>query len=512
MTDERGDGTRSAPQPSSATSPFNLTKTEPSAATEPILLKGAAPAIAARVALDGFRPPPPTFTRVMAGEVDGKQVLPQDDLQIEVQGGDLVVVLNVPFDHHLPDFEDPLRERAPIAARLVLEDGTTITARLTHVVARHFGHTGDQEARATITLRLRDWAATRSRSSAWLGYIDGGLWRHAQSNLLACEEGATSLRVTNSNIRLEGSYTWILIGGGRETAALIDTNGKDLDLELVAADLASLQMTFGVTFGIDWLVGLDESGGDVAWAASKGLVHKQVVRSTAAHPPVPVGFQGDGRCWAAPFFARTSAALSRANESLAWVGVGSYLDSLEEHLDGAYLKLQVALEAMSHGVERSRSGALVRNSADWEQWVVSRLPEISMHAVDGEAARKLVNKVKQAQQPPSTDAVEDALAALNLSPSADLIGEVRHRSRVVHGFLMSRAAPDGRRDLLNDWERVKRVRVLLTALFARRIGYTGPINGPDVDSVGVEKPAPWWPREDCIEAQRRYIIKRSLGE
>jgi hypothetical protein len=72
------------------------------------------------------------------------------------------------------------------------------------------------------------------------------------------------------------------------------------------------------------------------------------------------------------------------------------------------------------------------------------------------------------------------------------------------------AQPGAERDVLRDWNRVKMIRTLLVALYAKRIGYSGPINGWEADKMGNPRPASWWPHSETEEVKRGYLVHRSL--
>jgi hypothetical protein len=105
-----------------------------------------------------------------------------------------------------------------------------------------------------------------------------------------------------------------------------------------------------------------------------------------------------------------------------------------------------------------------------------------------------VNKVKAALLPAATDTVPDALQALGIHLPAEILAEVAQRNRSVHQFLMNRRGTE--RDLLGDSERLRKIRCALLAVYAKLIGYAGPISGCDRDSLGHAVPAAWWPHGD----------------
>lgn len=476
----------------------------------PLRQQGVVATLGLRLAFDGLRPPVPALGRVTGGSVNGTKMQEQTDARVELRDGGLAVVLDVPFDQQLPDSGRAGELIRTLDARLELENGYSLTARRVHVSGRHFGLFEGREPKSTMTLRLRDWIAQKARPSVWIAIIEGDFLGRTVANLRFVERGPKTFRSAESNVRLDGKYQWTLVGAERATFAIIDTGGAEFELKHVVTDFCALQLTYGARLGIDWLVGVDEEGLPVAWAGSGSLVSKQPTRSTTTHPPIPVNLHPGGRCWAAPFFKRSAESLAREGDRSTWIVFRTFMDSLEEHLDGAYLKLQVALEAMSYEVPRPMAAVLVKDPPAWEKWVQNREAEISSHATDPEAARKLMNKVKAAQQLPSTDAVEDAFGVLLLRPPGDLMAELKQRSRSAHRFLMSRPDADGGgRDVVNDWKRVRMMRTLLVAVYAKRIGYTGPINDAETDDYGKPQSADWWPSEGCAEADQQFVVERT---
>ena len=92
------------------------------------------------------------------------------------------------------------------------------------------------------------------------------------------------------------------------------------------------------------------------------------VRSRAVHDgPAPDRFEQER--WLPMFFSKLAQRL-RDDRGLL-IPLTAYLDARVEHLDGAYLKVQVALEAFSrllveeHLASTKKPTVLVRDTAKW---------------------------------------------------------------------------------------------------------------------------------------------------
>jgi hypothetical protein len=342
-----------------------------------------------------------------------------------------------------------------------------------------------------------------------MGSLQGDFAWRAEGNLLLREQNAERFNSSTANLLLDGSYTWSVVGEKEAAVAIIDTNGRPLDRRLVAADFGALQLTFGRRMSLPWLVGMDPSGVPVCWKGLAGLAWDLPARGCPAEPPIPVSRRAETGCWSAAFFAAAARALAQDRESLSWVVLSAYLDSLDEHLDGAYLKLQVALEAVCHEVPRPASPLLVADARAWLAWVTAHEEEIVAHAPTSEAGRRLLGKAQSAMNPPSGDTVEDALDALGLSLPTEIKTEIGQRNRSVHTFLMNRRGVD--RELLHDWERMRKLRTALLAVYAKIIGYKGPLNSWEQDSWGHPIIAPWWPQTES-EPHRCFAYGRTKFE
>jgi hypothetical protein len=103
-----------------------------------------------------------------------------------------------------------------------------------------------------------------------------------------------------------------------------------------------MEFAFGAPLGLDCLFGLDDAGQPVE-AMSIG----HYVRHTHKHrSPVP-DFLWDAGTWPPEFFRLVAMKLHEEGLQPLVIAIASYLDAEADHLDGAYLKAHVGLEAFA---------------------------------------------------------------------------------------------------------------------------------------------------------------------
>jgi hypothetical protein len=460
---------------------------------------GTAADVSLAIAFDGFRLQEPSFSSVRGGTIEGAPIAPTNSVSHSVEDGSLKLELGYPAATMAEALSIPIRTSSQ-AGQLDLDEDVRVFARLAAIEERSTKIQMGRPPEQTVTAVFRDWIAARRAPAVWAGRIRGDFSKRVRGNLVLAETGSSG-RFSSANVRLQGGYVWSVLAANGETAVVIDTANRDLDFRILVADFCALQFTFGRRVQIEWLAGLDETGSAVAWAGSSSLLIGGKP-SEIGLAPVPIDHHSGTACSGVDFFKRTAAAFADEKEEGAWIAFNAFLDALDEHLDGAYLKLHVALEALCQEVPRPASRLLVDDSREWLAWVDRNASEIGSFAPTSESAVKLVNKVKAAQQSPATDSVDDALQALGLDPPAELKAEVRERNRSVHGFLMNR--PGTTRNLSRDWDRVRILRELLTAVYARRIGYAGPIHSWRTGALGHPVVAEWWAGVDSAECRSVY--------
>jgi hypothetical protein len=184
-----------------------------------------------------------------------------------------------------------------------------------------------------------------------------------------------------------------------------------------------------------------------------------------------------------------------------------YVESLWEHLDGAYLKLQVALEATAdrwlRHIKAQPAPPLVPDFSAWTQWIDSHSGSLHSMAQPGKGAQ-FIKKLLNQGRTPSTSKVALAFKYFAFALSSPLLDEVNGRNAVAHAALMSSAAAESR-DVDRDLDRVGTVRVLLTALTSLIIGYRGPLLGPDIRDEQIAPQDLWSPDPQPTNSLKRYI-------
>jgi hypothetical protein len=194
--------------------------------------------------------------------------------------------------------------------------------------------------------------------------------------------------------------------------------------------------------------------------------------------------------------------------SRVFVAVAGYMDSLVDHLDGAYLKAQVALEAFCKSVGAEVSRARVTSRDDWITWVGEVEPKIRSMAVDEDAGNALVGAVRTAMHASTSSLVPTALETLGVTVPKEVLSEVRRRSVPVHEFVMSRHEEDPIRESL---PRLRLVQSLLGAVVCRAVGYSGPVLGWVQDTEGKRNTLDWWQPSDDSEPRTFYVAERREG-
>ncbi len=389
-----------------------------------------------------------------------------------------------------------LDERLNEPVSLRLEDQTEVRARLGCCSIRSMEWRSKGEVKASVKLLLDDWVHTTTVApSVWLGRLAGARFQRGN---VSVQLGTQT--VAHQVLRLEGRYIWHLVKRNSAVFALIGARsdapgGSDLN-----ADFGALQFTLGCPLRLSMLLGIDCKGHVVA-GAGVGLGFRRLKGIEPLWPPVP---PGPDENWLPALFSQGAAAL-KAEHSAHEVLLAALLDSMVDHLDGAYLKLQVGIEAYCKEATQNaaKRPLLVQDIRSWKKWVDDHESEIRRHARDDEAARILLNKLlSNVPQPPSSDAVKDGLAALNLSPPADLVDETKRRSQPAHNFRMSRPGP---RKLPGELLRVRRLQALAAALLAHGMGYRGPVVDLANDQPWPVPIATWLPATaDPEQARRRF--------
>lgn len=345
------------------------------------------------------------------------------------------------------------------------------------------------------------WNIEGPTPARWVGPLRG--FRLSRGNL---KVAASPTHFSWRGVRLEGNYTWHVVRPfGLDDAddafvAVIEaspTGPTSFDRGLLGIDFRALEFTYGAPLQLDTVVALDEPG-NVIGGAGPGLGGER--RRAVSDGPVPA--RGS---WEPVLFRRLAHAMREVD--LPWgVACGAFLDAVADStIDGAYLKLQTALEgfatallkrgARGSAAERDKaSRLLVHDAKSWMNWLRQHDSDLRSFAVDEESLRKLCGKLEQAIQPPSSATVADALARLEppLTVCSRVRAELKNRNIPAHHGTMNRPGADYAVE--RDVERVHVLRTLVVALVARACGYDGPIVGWDRSKHEAWKPTPpWWP-------------------
>lgn len=312
----------------------------------------------------------------------------------------------------------------------------------------------------------------------------------------------------HKNLRLHGRHTWhVLDRSPKRAVALFECPSPVLDREALSDDFVAMQFVFGGPCKMGFAVGLSQRG-EVVAAMGLHFGFRPVKEGTGGDGPIVDRFDTVNR-WIPVAFAALCKKMADDRASPLRVPLSGFLDAAGDHVDGAYMKIQVATEAFCHELPKPTGATtLVKDNAAWIKWVTAHKDEIEAHATDSEAARKLLGKARNALQFPSTDAVEDGLAFLQIALPLDLLDEVRGRNRSVHRFLMSSERP---RNVAADGLRVEKVKAVLTALVMKYAAYDGPIAGWERDETGWKNSPAWWSVTANEDAARvAYLCDQSV--
>lgn len=335
-------------------------------------------------------------------------------------------------------------------------------------------------------LKAYRWRATSGRQPRfWITRITP-VHAASMSRNLMIELGSGGF--SPGNLCLRGAATYYLVNTSHPHASdrfLVierDPEGPDA-LDAVRDDFLALQFVLGERLRPDTFIGLSENG-DVEAAVGMQLGMGRLEDAPGC-PLVPTSVR---EAWQAAFFTRLSQKLRDAPELRLYIPLALYADVLEEHLDGAYLKLHVGLEAFAERVVSTRAvgnDPLVKSLPDWKAWVASKRGEIESLAFSSAQADKLINKLNSAPEHATASIVKQAFDGFGVKLSKDLKDEIRYRDVVAHTALMVKDERD--REIARDLERIAKVRSMMVALVALAVGYAGPVLGWELDEYGNPK-------------------------
>jgi len=203
----------------------------------------------------------------------------------------------------------------------------------------------------------------------------------------------------------------------------------------------------------------------------------------------------EAEVWVPKFFETLSARFADdADYETLLVASTAYLDSVDDHMDGAYLKAQVGLEALAQKILTGGDRpSIVKDEEAWRAWVKSLRTTIESHLSDATAINGVMTKFSDARFEATGSLVKRAFEHFKIGLPKDVLREVGKRNKVAHTFEME-AHLDPSFDATA--RRVEMIQTLLAALISKYIGYGGCLKGYDVDAKGVRPSPGWWPITD----------------
>jgi hypothetical protein len=401
-----------------------------------------------------------------------------------------------------------------LPASFHLEGDRELSARLAHLTSqRNSVDLVHQRATTTYTLMLDSWIwLPPSNSCLWVGRLHG-VPRIDDGNLAVCAGGGSS----GYHLLLAGKYDLSIIQRREDRASIlvVDTHGEVLDQEKLSTDFMAMEFALGRPLRLDHLAAVEDAQ-VVVGAAGLGL-GPPIEKARGGRCPVAASMdlyanydQLDAEHLYVPvIFSLVDQALrSEGPDGTLLTAVAAYLDAVTAaNIHVSYLLTQVALEALGSAMVQATSGVLVAEPVAWLKFVASHKAEIRAFARNDEAAGKLVAKVENAQQAPSTDRVAAALRHCGLDLPKPALEEIRLRNPSAHNYVM---AKESTADAQNLADRLATVQTLLVALIAKHVGFRGPIVGWEWIR-GRHKIPDWWPWEPLPEAKQRYLVLPETG-
>jgi hypothetical protein len=378
--------------------------------------------------------------------------------------------------------------------RLTLADGVIVDAKFAHVFS---GTMERADVEADVWVAAPPGAVPR----LWVGPIIGAIYGFGNLSV-----GEKDGRIDGRHLRVEANYCWHVVRGKDDKSwVILDTLGAPFDLDRVRNDFLALQLAMGVPLRLDTLVGLDEPGKAIA---ARGL------RFGGRHARDRDGrWMNDGPVPSdhIPLFAK-SMALALNKTGVLRTAVSAYLDTVvEPTIDGSYLKLHVALEAVCGAIPRDgKDQVIVKDSKAWTRWVRGLEKEIRRHALAPEWEEALVGKLHGAKMLPSSSTVTDAIARLKppLVLCKTSLAELKKRNIPAHYYVMNKT---GDYVVDRDVGRIELLKTVLVAISARLAGYAGPICGWLRPPGELWRPPPsWWPIKSKAKQPTAYYCERTV--
>lgn len=362
-------------------------------------------------------------------------------------------------------------------ATINLADGSTVRAELARM--KRLG--GEAE------IELHHWAWLGSDvPEFWLGRVSGHI--PPCGNLRLVERGHNWIVSGSDGLRLQGAHDWHLIPGVPKGShlVLVDAHGSPVEREALVRDVLAMQFCVGGPIEIPHLVGIDAQRRCVAAVSIEHFSR----RSERHRSPVPDHIR-EAAVWIPALFQLVAMKLNAEGLEPLVIAIASYLDAEADHLDGAYLKAQVGLEAFAKRLARGgQAEQLVRDEKAWRIWVDALRPAIESHLVDPTRLDTVFGRFLAARFAPTGEVVRRVFAERGIALPDDAVAEIKKRNYPAHGFLMNSALEH---DIDRDYRRLEMIQTLLAALVAQHVGYGGPLKGYDVGADGHRPTPDWWP-------------------
>ena len=255
--------------------------------------------------------------------------------------------------------------------------------------------------------------------SIWVGRVEGLGDIDINGNLVVERLRPDGLYLgRRCHFCLSGVYVYYFVYCRKDRIwhLVIDTRGAGMpDSELLGRDFLILQFVLGHQLRMPVLNGVDAERLTVACAV--GCATRKILED-GSFPPVPIGrnnhdFIRDS--WASLFFERISATW-RGGPCMTmshWTMLDMYLDAMRHHLDGDYMRLQIALEAFAYGLPKDERTD-VKDKKVWKEWVKQNQGSIHAHAVPGREDA-LYQKVMVAYRLSSGKVVPSAFAQYDMT-------------------------------------------------------------------------------------------------
>lgn len=362
---------------------------------------------------------------------------------------------------------------------------------------------GQQGSRATLA--GYNWSAHRKGEGGaiitWVAQLEGDINLHG-GNLSTRAFSEVGGHLTTDHLRLSGAYTYYLVwsrrAGNKVWHLLICTpDGRRPKRDLLLKDFIALQFVLGRCLRTSLVVGIGPDLSEVYW-----LGEQYGNQGNNSEPVIPLFF---GKAsWAPVLFEKISSSLRSAPDDRRLLSALSYyMESLDDHLDGRYLKRHVAVEAISRtildAVETVPSFVDLKKWGKWLHDQESAIREMAEPDCEDELVRVLHAMPGGLHGPWSKTALRSVSVPLSAEQEAVL---EEYEAVTTTGLFRSEVS-----DSIESGLRSNAIlRTLLTALVARHVGYAGEIAGWEREPRRPYQPPPpdWWPvSEQEIEAASR---------